>query len=723
MKRSTLLLASAAVLLGFQAGANVRMPGIFSNNMILQRDSKANVWGWADNGEEVTVTFKGQTQKATAQNGQWKVTLNPMGADLKGADLVVKGKNQLTFKNVVVGDIWICSGQSNMEWRLNNTNNARQEIQKANLPGIRIFNGNLYRASMKPQDNFPGRSWQVCSPGSIGNFSAVAYFFGRDLYKVLNVPIGLISVNWGGTRIEPWTSVYGFSTQPKLRSIYNTLQANVPGTPQSDAAYKKAIADMEKWVADAKVSAAGKQALPDLPRFPNGLRFDNHQQPVVLFNTMIHPLLNFAFKGAIWYQGCSNVGDGAIYKEKMKALVASWRKEFNKPDMPFYFVQLAPFNYGDPNRLPVIWEAQQGFADEDPNAAMAVTNDIGNFRDIHPRNKLDVGARLALLALKYTYGKKDLVADSPFFDSLKIEGSKAVVTFRNAKELKTKDGKPAQYFEIAGADSRYYPATAVLSGNKATLSSDKVAKPYMVRYAWNHNVTTNLVNENNLPAGAFRASIPVPVRDALDRLVPEAKNMKVAYAISAKKIWDNGAPLYKQNNSKELAGKKIKAIGYFMYLVGSDGKESYVFATVDPFSQDITKLGLPTASDKIFFQQIVRNLTVKSNVPGLTNGKFEDGNVEMWSGNYGQNNAAKVPGASDSAYDFGDSGSSNKDEYGSFQLHNYKLKQVVFAMNNFRAGTPDVGIGTNKNGQPDYTFTGSARNYAVADLLVLVDVE
>ena len=723
MKLSTLLLASAAALAGFHAGANVRMPSLFSNNMILQRDAKANVWGWADNGEEVTVTFKGQTRKATAKDGRWMVTLDPMQADAKGENLTIKGRNQLTIRNVVVGDIWICSGQSNMEWRLNNTNNAQQEKQKANIPAIRLFNGNLYRASMKPQDDFAGRSWQVCSPGTAGNFSAVGYFFGRDLNKALNVPIGLISVNWGGTRIEPWTSTYGFSTQPKLRSIYNTLLANVPGTPQSDAAYKKAIADMEKWVADAKTSVANKEALPDLPRFPNGLRFDNHQQPVVLFNTMIHPLLNFAFKGAIWYQGCSNVGDGALYKDKMKALVASWRKEFNKPDMPFYFVQLASYNYGNPFRLPVIWEAQQGFADEDPNAAMAVINDIGNFRDIHPRNKQDVGARLALLALKYTYGKKDLVADSPFFESLKIENGKAVVTFRNAKTLKTKDGKAAKYFEIAGADNRYYPATAVLSGNKATLSSDKVAKPYMVRYAWNHDVTTNLVNENNLPAGAFRASIPVPVRDALDRLVPEAKGMKVAYAISAKKIWDNGAPLYKQNNSKELAGKKIKTIGYFMHLIGNDGKERYVYATVDPFSQDITKLGLPTAANKAFFQQIVKNLTVKSNDPAVTSGKFEDGNVEIWSGNYGQQNAAKVPGASDSVYDFGDVKSSDRDEYGSFQLHNYKQKQTVFAMNNFRSGTPDVGIGTNKKGHPDYTFTGASKNYTVADLLILVDVE
>ncbi len=722
MRLSTLLLASSAALLGFQASANVRMPSIFSNNMVFQRDAKANVWGWADNGEKVTVTFKGQKLETSAVNGKWQVTLNPMAADAKGAVLVIKGKNQLTFKNVVVGDVWICSGQSNMEWKVVNTNNAQKEIKNANHPAIRIFYGNLYRGSIKPQDNIPGKTWQVCSTKSIPNFSAVGYFFGRELNKALNIPVGLIGVNWGGTRIEPWTSTYGFSTQPKLANIYNVLKNNIPGTPQSAAAYKKAIADMEKWIADAKIAAANKEALPDLPRFPNGMRFDNHQQATVLFNTMINPLTKFAVKGAIWYQGCSNMGDGALYKDKMKALAASWRKEFNMPNMPLYFVQLAPFNYGNPHRLPILWEAQQSFADEDPNAAMAVTNDIGNFRDIHPRNKQDVGKRLSLLALKYTYGKKDIVADSPFFDSFKVEGNKAVVTFRNAKALKTKDGKAAKYFEIAGADSKYYPAKVVLSGNKATLSSEKVAKPYMVRYAWNHNVTTNLVNENNLPAGAFRASIPVPVRNALDRLVPEAKNMKVAYAFSAKKLWD-GAPVYKQNNSKALAGKKIKTIGYFMHLIANDGKESYVYATVDPFTQDVSKLGLPTASDKISFQQIVKNLTVKSNVPGLTNGKFEDGNVEMWACNYAQANKANIPGASGGAFDFGDTINGNTDGYGSFQLHNYKQKQVVFALNNFRSTAPDVGIGTNKNGQPDYTFSGSSKNYTVADVIVLVDAE
>lgn len=723
MKWTGLLLAAAAFLCCGTVKANVTMPDFFSGNMVLQRDAKVNLWGWADDGEEITVSFKGQTGRTTAKDGRWMVTLDPMKADSKGDTLTVKGKNLLTFPNVVVGDIWICSGQSNMEWTLARAENGPQEQKKADHPAIRLFDGRLYRASMKPQENIPGKTWSVCAPNTVGSFSAVGYFFGRELNQKLNVPIGLISVNWGGTRIEPWTSTYGFSTQPSLKSTYNTLLANVPGTSQSAAAYRKAIADMEKWVAEAKKAEKAGEALPDLPQMPAGLRYVNQQQPVVLFNTMIHPLLNLAFKGAIWYQGCANVGDGALYKDKMKALVASWRKEFNKPDMPFYFVQLAPYNYGNPHRLPVIWEAQQAFADEDPNAAMAVINDIGNFRDIHPRNKHDVGARLALLALKHTYGKKELVADSPFFENLKIENGKAIITFRNAKELKTKDGKSAKYFEIAGLDCVYHPADVELKNNQAILSSPKVSVPYMVRYAWNHNVTTNLVNENNLPAGAFRASVPIPVRTALDRLAPEAKNMEVAYAINAKQICEGGLPAYRQDNSKSLAGKKIKSVGYFMHLIAKNGSETYVFATVDPFTQEIAKLALPTAAGKIFFQQIVKNLYVKSNVPGLTSGKFEDGNIEFWSGNYTQKNTAKVPGASDQVFDFGDTGTSLNDGYGSFQLHNYRLKQTIFAMNNFRSRTPDVGIGTSPKGHPDYTFTRSAANYASATLLILVETE
>ena len=725
MKKSVLFLASLAAALGGTALANVTQPSIFGNNMVLQRDVKVPVWGWADQGEEVTVTFNGQTKKAVAgADGSWQVTLDPMkfGGPFQ---MSVKGKNELKYSNVAIGEVWICSGQSNMEWRTSSVNNAGTEIKNANYPNIRLFYGNTYKGSMALQKDIPGRKWEVCGPKTVGRFSAVGYFFGRDIYKALNIPVGLISVNWGGTRIEPWTSTYGFSTQPSLKGVYNQLQANVAGTPKNIELSKKAIADVEKWLVEAKKAIDAKQRMPDLPDFPNGIRYYNQGQPTVLFNNMVAPLTKYAFRGMLWYQGEANLGDGAAYTDKMKALAASWRKEFNNPEMPLYFVQLAPFNYGNPERLPMFWEAQQAYADQDKLAGMAVINDIGNFRDIHPRNKQDVGYRLALLALKHTYGKTDLVADSPFFESLKADGSKLVVTFRNAKTLKTRDGKPSPYFEIAGLDGKYFPATVVLDGNKAVLSSDKVAQPYMARYAWNHNVTTTLVNENNLPAGAFRASLPIPVRGQLDANVPEAKNFQVLYAIDAKKAWMNNAPSYLQDNAKKFTGKKIKKLGYFMYLSANNGRTSYVFVTMDPFTQEIGKLGLPAARTKAFFQQTVKNLFVKSNVDGLKTGSFADGNIEFWGSNYGPQNHANVPGAANDKYDFGDGGASpNSDGYGSMQIHNYKEKQVVFAFNNFRSGSnADIGIGTNRSGHPDYTFTQSMKNYSMALILVLAELE
>ena len=723
MKISKTLLGLAAAGC-FSAGADVTMPTIFSDNMVLQRDSKVNVWGWADEGENVTVSFKGQKRSSAAKDGKWMVTFDAMPADKNGAELTVQGKNKLAFKNVVVGDIWICSGQSNMEWRVQSVNNAENEKKNANYPAIRIFYGNLYRGSISPQENIPGKKWEVCSPKTVGPTSAVGYFFGREIFKNLDVPVGLVGVNWGGTRIEPWTAPCGFAGEKRLQGIYREVAKNLPGTPEYKQYYSQLNAEMEAWKTAAKKNFESGKPLPEIPQNWRTLVYVNHQQPVMLYNTMIHPLLNMAFKGALWYQGCSNLGDGGLYKDKMHALVKSWRKVFNKPDMPFYFVQLAPFNYGrNVYALPIIWEAQQKFADEDPNSAMAVTNDIGNYRDIHPRNKQDVGKRLALLALKYTYGKKGIVADSPFYDSYKIDGNKFIVTFRNAEKLSTRKNEPAKHFEIAGKDGDFHPADVVLQGNQAILTSSKVAKPYMARFAWHQNVTVNLVNENDLPAGAFRVSAPIPVREELDRLVPEAKDMEVAYALSGKRPANGGTPNYLADNSGKLAGKQIIKIGYFMRLVDKNG-EKYVFATVDPFTQDISKLGLPTAGNKAFWQTIVKNLTVRSNVPGVANGTFEDGNVEMWPSNYSEPNTAKIPGAASGRFDFGDGSANNhQNGYGSFQLHNYRKKQVVFALNNFRAGSPDIGIGNSPNGHLDYTFTGSARNYTVAELLILVKVK
>lgn len=495
-----MLLAAGATL-----AAAVKMPAIFSDHMVLQRNRKLKVWGWADEGEKITVTFKGASVSTVAVKGKWLVTLPEFPADKKGAEMVVSGTNRIVFKDVVVGDVWICSGQSNMAWRMDRTENAEKMIAKCADARIRLFYGNTTAISRVPQEDFPGKNlrWELCEPRTLPRFSGVGYYFGMNLAQSLDVPVGLISVNRGSSRIDAWTPPCGFAQRAALKSIYNFTARNIPGTPQYRKHTKMVMTGVDKWLtANRKNLAAGKP-LEDMPFYLHKALEVKPAHPAVMFNTMINPIIRFGVRGAIWYQGCSNVNEGDLYREKMHALVDSWRKLFEVPDMPFYFVQLAPYKYNRFDGLPVFWEAQQKYADEAANAAMAVITDIGNHTDIHPRNKHDVGKRLALLALKYTYGKK-VVADSPFYASHKISGGKVTVSFRNAEKLQSKDGKAIRHFEVAGKDGVFHPAKAEIIGNQVVVSSEKVAAPVMVRFGWDAGIVTNLVNEAGLPAGSFR---------------------------------------------------------------------------------------------------------------------------------------------------------------------------------------------------------------------------
>ncbi len=723
MKTIHCFLGAAIALVGAQVAADVKLPSIFSDNMVFQRDTEVRVWGWADNDEEVTVSLNGQTAKTTAAKGVWEVVLKPMPASSSG-ELTVAGKNTLKFTNVAVGEVWICSGQSNMEWRVQQSDGANEAIAAANIADIRLFQGNTYLTSTSPQSTIPGAKWVVSTGETARGFSAVGFFFAREINRELKVPVGMISTNWGGTRIEPWTPAYGFTTQKSLEGIANQLAALQPGKPKYDAYAKQAVAELETWIAFAKSEVANGRPLPDRPDLPGELRAQGSGNPSVLFNNMVAPVSKFALRGMLWYQGCANVSDGMLYADKMKALIAGWRKEFNNPKMPIYFVQLAPFNYNDPNRLPTFWEAQQAFADSDENAGMAVITDIGNFRDIHPKNKLDVAKRLALMALKRDYGMKDLVADSPFFQSMEKKGKQLVVTFRNAKTLSTTDGKEAKYFEISGADGKFYPATAVLEGNKAILSSDKVADPCLMRYAWNPDITTNLVNENKLPAGTCRAGELPALTDILKDIVPETTSMQLVYSFAPTKARNGQNANYIVDNSTKITGT-ITKVGYLMFLLEPGGKMNYSFVTMDPFTTDVKKIGLPVPSNGEQFQNIVKNLFVKSNVEGVKNGTFEDGNIEFYFSNYSPPNSAKIPGASDGQFDFGDTPSGNTLGYGSMQVHNYREKQTVFAFNNHGAGPQaDIGIGPARPGDnPDFTFNKRAGQYDRAEILVFVETK
>jgi sialate O-acetylesterase len=458
-------LVVAAMLLSAPVSAEIKLPSIIGDHMVLQRDRAVPVWGWDDAGAEVTVTIGQATATATADsNGRWVVELPAMAAGGPHT-MKIQGTNTVTLENILVGEVWVCSGQSNMEWTVQRSANPEAEIAAANHPRIRHIK--IPHVPMDtPQDNVPSDGWKVCSPETVADFTAVGYFFGRHLLKELDVPIGLIGSNWGGTRIEPWTPPVGFQSVPALKDIADNL-ANFPTK-----------------TADGKI---------------------NHQSPLALYNGMIHPLLPFAIRGAIWYQGESNNGEGMLYHEKMKALIHGWRSVWNDPELPFYYVQLAPYRYGgEPTRLPGIWEAQLKTLGV-PNTGMAVTVDISDLADIHPVNKQDVGKRLALWALAKTYGQTDLVYSGPLYKSLKIDGNKAIVSFDHVGGgLVSRDGQPLTHFQIAGEDGQFVAASAEIVGDTVVVCAESLAQPVAVRLGWHQEAEPNLSNREGLPASPFR---------------------------------------------------------------------------------------------------------------------------------------------------------------------------------------------------------------------------
>ena len=509
-------------LLAAHAMATPRLPGFFTNNMVLQCDAKVPVWGWADPGESVTVSFAGQTATATADaDGKWSLKLNAMPASAEARNLTVSTTGAstptITLANIVVGEVWICSGQSNMEWTINNSMNAQQERAAATYPLIRHMKVGHTTADV-PRDNLHS-SWEICSANTAGNFTAVGYFFARKLHQELNVPIGLIGSNWGGTRVEPWTAPEGFRAVPELQSTATHVDATLPTTPTGQAAYRKALGEMREWLPTAEAAIEkGKNppAQPKLPAVGTG-----HQDPTRIYNAMIHPLIPYAFRGAIWYQGESNGGEGVSYFQKKKALIGGWRKLWNQGDFPFYFVQLADFQH--PNNNPAggdgwarIREAQRATLSI-PNTGMAVIIDIGAANDIHPRNKQDVGVRLALWALANDYGQKDLVYSGPLYKGHTVEGNAIRVNFDHvgsglmvgkkeglAPTAEIADGKLAR-FAIAGADKQWHWADAVIDDGSVLVSSPNVTAPVAVRYAYSMNPDgCNLYNREGLPASPFR---------------------------------------------------------------------------------------------------------------------------------------------------------------------------------------------------------------------------
>ena len=467
MKNLTRLFAAIVlvVLVSPTLRADLNVPKIFSDSMVLQRDQSIPVWGWEDAGTEVHVLFEGEVKKTTAgDDGKWMVRLSPQkaGGPYK---MVIEGQNRVEFNDVLVGEVWLCSGQSNMEWTVSKSNNPKEEIAAANHPRIRHIKF-AHRPSAAPLTDVPSSGWQVCSPKTVAGFTGVGYFFGRELLGELDVPVGLIGCNWGGTRIEPWTPPVGFKETPGLSAIADKLD-----------------------------------------EFPtkNNQGKVNHQSPLALYNGMVHSIVPYGMRGTIWYQGESNNGEGMLYHEKMKALIHGWRKVWDNDSMPFGFVQLAPYTYGgDPTRLAGIWEAQPATL-KVPHTGMAVTVDVANLKDIHPRNKQDVGRRLALWALSESYGQKEIVYSGPIYKSMKVEGGRIRISFDHVGSgLVSRDDKPLNWFTIAGDDGKFVEATATIDGQDVVVTAESVAKPTAVRFGWSQLAEPNLSNKEGLPASPFR---------------------------------------------------------------------------------------------------------------------------------------------------------------------------------------------------------------------------
>lgn len=515
MKNTALLIAALFALLPIaDANAEIKLSSLFGNHMVLQQEKPIRIFGTAAAGEKVTAEFGGQVANATADDkGSFQVELPAMKADGKAHTLTVSGSNKITFTDVWLGEVWLCSGQSNMEWSVQASNNAKEEIAAANHPMIRVFNvGGHVRGPNSTDD--PRGTWAVCSPTSIPRFTAVGYYFGRKLQKELGVPVGLVGTNWGGTRIEPWTPKVGFKSVPNLKDYTANLESIDPASKAGKARHEKYLADMEKWLAKARAELENGKGINAPPR----ISLEPKSGATWIYNGMVTPLIPLSVRGAIWYQGESNAGDGLRYEYLKEALVNGWRNVFQNDDMSFYWVQLA--NFQQPSDKPAgggwgpVREGQRR-AMRVPKTGMAVIIDIGAAGDIHPRNKQDVGARLALWALAKDYGQ-DIVHSGPLYKSMTVSDNKIELSFDHVggglmtgkKEgmkpvVETKDQELGE-FAIQSGDNTWHWASAKIEGDKVVVWADGVDDPKNVRFAYQSNPTKfNFYNKAGLPASPF----------------------------------------------------------------------------------------------------------------------------------------------------------------------------------------------------------------------------
>lgn len=506
-----------AVMPVSMAQADVKLHPLFTDNMVLQREMKLPVWGTATPGEAVTVMLthsqkdavlaKG-TAKADAE-GMWKVELPAQKDAGDGYMLTIAGKDKVTLKNVAIGDVWLCSGQSNMEWKvrqLGKNDQAKKVAEAATNPMIRLFDV-PNRPFPTPQKDFPQNPqtnsgvWVSCTPETVINFSAVGYFFGKEIQASQKVPVGLIASDWGGTPAEAWTTREGLSKHPELKYYLDRLDSLTANPEKIEKDYQTALANWKKAADKAKVE--GKPA-PRQPRKPvNG--GVNQNVGTALYNGMIEPLLPFPIKGAIWYQGESNASRAYEYRTLFPAMIESWREKWGY-EFPFYAVQLAPFRGGASGvDYAELRDAQYFATKKLKNVGIAIITDVGDETDIHPQQKGPVGMRLALEARANTYGEK-IEFRGPEFKSVKFDGGQAIVTFDYVGGGLMSQGDELTGFQICGADHKFHPAVAKIDGDKVILSCEAVEKPTAVRYGWVNfaKPMLNFFNKAGLPAVPFR---------------------------------------------------------------------------------------------------------------------------------------------------------------------------------------------------------------------------
>ncbi len=486
------------------AQAAVTLPDIITEGMVLQREQKVPVWGTADPGEAITVRFAGQEIKCTAdQEGKWKLYLNAMPANAKPATMEIIGKNTIQLNNILVGEVWLCAGQSNMQRTLSQTARGEKVRAGALHPLIRLFN--VSREVAFQHETGPLATWQPCTPATVREFSAAGYYFGVALQNELGVPVGLINASFGGSQAEAWTPVEYLSASPDLRPTVDREKIWEKERPFVQAKYDE---DMRAFQAAVKQARQEGNERPRRPGVPDALR--EYRIAASIYTTMIEPLIPFELRGVLWYQGESNQDRAEQYELLLTTMIRSWRDRWERPDLPFGIVQLPNFQAVAAEPLDKPWghlrEAQRRVAGKTPHTGLIVTIDIGAANDIHPKNKLDVGKRMFYWAMADVYGK-DMQASGPMLEKAETEGAKMILHFNEVGEgLQIKNGDTLKEFAIAGADQHWYWAQAKIVGkDKVEVWAEQVPNPVAVRYAFNPNPENpNLTNHSGLPASPFR---------------------------------------------------------------------------------------------------------------------------------------------------------------------------------------------------------------------------